>query len=138
MTYTIFVIFFLLLSIVALNVLVGLIVDGIPNFLQNADVWMLTLLLRIVIERDRNMQTNAKNIIIIKHSNTLLDGWQDLIPKEMIWKKMEMRQKEKRRRAELEAEKNDLIDSLRQEIRMMRGMDEERKRRKRKGAGVAR
>ena len=75
----------------------------------------------------QNIIMNAKYIIMIKHSTTLLDGWQDLIPKEMIWKKMEMRQKEKRRRAELEAEKNDLIDSLRQEIRMMRGMEEERK-----------
>ena len=58
-TYSIFVIFFLLLSIVALNVLVGLIVDGIPNFLQNADVRMLSLLVRIVIEREKNMDMNA-------------------------------------------------------------------------------
>merc|ERR1711971_401260 len=42
MTYSMFVIFFFSVSIVALNVLVGLTVDDIRNFLDNADLRKLT------------------------------------------------------------------------------------------------
>ena len=132
LTYTMFVIFFLLLSTVALNVLVGLTVDGIPNFLQHADLQTLTLLLKIVLEREKGENIDKTNIIS-KHSHNQWAGIFDLISKEMIWENM--RQKEKRRTANLEFENNEQRADRRVEEGWIRqGLEMEKKRRKRKGA----
>ena len=52
-TYTIFVIFFVILSIVALNVLVGLTVDDIRNFIDTADLRKLSARLKYVLQMER-------------------------------------------------------------------------------------
>ena len=61
-----------------------------------------------------------------------------MISKEKIWEKIEKKQEEKRRRAEIEADKNDLKEFICEQTGRKRGKEEERKRRKKKGGGLDR
>ena len=55
LTYTLFVVFFFLASIVALNVLVGLTVELIPGFFKKADLLLLKSVLQFVLEKDEGI-----------------------------------------------------------------------------------
>ena len=60
-TYTTFLVFFFLVSIVALNVLVGLTVDDIRNFLENADLRKLTMRLKFIMEMELLARKSREN-----------------------------------------------------------------------------
>ena len=89
-TYAMFVIFFFMVAIVALNVLVGLTVDDIRNFLENADLWKLSMRLRYILETERHYMQKRKgkeqtiDSVITKqsHFNPFSN---DLISKGKIW-----------------------------------------------------
>ena len=115
-----FIIFFLLLSIVALNVLVGLTVDDIRNFLVHADLLKLKLLLQIVLERESGKNLIEPNILSKDPGKFYLNISMDLISKEKIWEKIGKKQEENRRRAELEEEKKDLKDFIHEQNIVMR------------------
>ena len=97
-----FVIFFFLLSIVALNVLVGLTVDDIRNFLHNANLRELSLRLQFLREMERTRLNQVIESRITRNSHF------------KIWEKIEKRQKEIRNKAQFEEERRNikvLIDS---------------------------
>ena len=110
LTYTLFVAFFFMLSIVALNVLVGLTVDDIRNFLEDADLRKLSMRLKFVLEMERH-QTHKKreiNAKITRRSHFELPYTNDLISKAKIWEKIEKKQEERRKRAELDEERRNI------------------------------
>ena len=101
-----FVIFFFLLSIVALNVLVGLTVDDIRNFLDNANLRELSLRLQFL----RNMEHHSIHTTL----NQVIDPRITRNSHFKIWEKFEKKQKERRNKAQLEEERRNikvLIDS---------------------------
>ena len=57
-TYIIFCTFFLLMSIIALNVLIGLTVNNIFNFIKNADLRKLAMRLKYVLQIEDNWNIN--------------------------------------------------------------------------------
>ena len=118
LTYSLFVVFFFMLAIVALNVLVGLTVDDIRNFLEDADLRKLSMRLKFVLEMERHyihkMKTQVIDPKITRKSHFELPYTNDLISKAKIWEKIEKKQEERRKKAELEEERRnikDLIDS---------------------------
>ena len=118
LTYSLFVVFFVMLSIVALNVLVGLTVDDIRNFLEDADLRKLSMRLKFVLEMERHYIHKVKTQMIepkiTRKSHFELPYTNDLISKAKIWEKIEKKQEERRKKAELEEERRnikDLIDS---------------------------
>merc|ERR1719481_139306 len=52
-SYTLFIVLFILLSIITLNLLIGLTVDDIKSFLDEADMKNLKLKLRYVLEIEK-------------------------------------------------------------------------------------
>ena len=99
-----------MLSIVALNVLVGLTVDDIRNFLEDADLRKLSMRLKFVLEMERH-QTHKKreiNTKITRRSHFELPYTNDLISKAKIWEKIEKKQEERRKRAELDEERRNI------------------------------
>ena len=96
LTYIIFVYFFLGLSLVALNVLVGLTVDDIRNFLKNADLRKLKMILKYILQIERTSvhSTKRKEQVgdikpITRRSNFEINVTNDLISKQKIWEKIE-------------------------------------------------
>ena len=101
-TYTMFLAFVICITFVAFNVLVGLTVDDIRNFLGNADLRKLTMRLEFI----RQMEQVGRNPwTMIKKKKTL----NNKITKEtsfgaMIWKEIEKRQTERRNTGKIEEE----------------------------------
>ena len=142
-TYTMFVIFFLMLSLVAINVLVGLTVDDIRNFLENADLRKLTMRLKYILamerhkyqKRKRNNDKKPKPLdpVITKQAHLEMSITNDLISKEKIWKKIERKQEDQRRKAEACSKKdmkeiiNDQTKSLLKNIKSTRKQSEKEK-----------
>ena len=102
LTYTIFLVFFSLVSIVAINVLVGLTVNDIRNFLENADLLKLTMRLKFSLRREwlatnRNREKrdpltkqvdkelSATSSLVARYQATT----SNLISKERVWEKVE-------------------------------------------------
>ena len=116
-TYAMFVIFFFMVAIVALNVLVGLTVDDIRNFLENADLWKLSMRLRYILETERHYMQKRKgkeqtiDSVITKqsHFNPFSN---DLISKGKIWEKIEKKQEDKRKKAEIEQERRNVKEMI--------------------------
>ena len=153
-TYTIFIFFFLFASIVGLNVLIGLTVNGIPKFMENADLQRLTLLVRTVLEYDLEQSNNyylkldkmvinhviwVVNIIFTKFNfqfdAKMTDG-SDFISKEKKLEKTAMKQEDKRRRAEVKTDMNDLKEFIHEKTRKKKGEeDDEGQRMGREGLG---
>ena len=102
LTYTTFLVFFSLVSIVAINVLVGLTVNDIRNFLENADLLKLTMRLKFSLRREwlatnRNREKrdpltkqvdkelSATSSLVARYQATT----SNLISKERVWEKVE-------------------------------------------------
>ena len=121
-TYGMFLVFFFLVSIVALNVLVGLTVDDIRNFLENADLVKLTMRLKFslrrqwllgkwedkedLITKQLNLEASATSDLVARYQTAT----SDLISKVRIWEKIEKKQEEIRRKSEAEQEKRNMTD----------------------------
>ena len=113
-----FVVFFFMVSIVALNVLVGLTVDDIRNFLQNADLWKLSMRLKYILETERHYMQKRKgreqmiDSLITKQSHFNPFSSSDLISKSKIWEKIEKKQEDKRKKAEIEQERKNVKEMI--------------------------
>ena len=103
-------------SIVAINVLVGLTVDDIRNFLENADLRKLTMRLRFILQMERLIMKNEENkeldMWITKEGNLEASATSDLISKARIWEKIEKKQEECRKRGESEQERRSIKDLI--------------------------
>ena len=138
LTYALFVAFFFLVSIVALNVLVGLTVDDIRNFLQNADLLKLKFRLRYILAQERGhlMQMveqrkvgkdKESNIIQIKKQHEMAKT-NDLISKAKIWEKVEKKREERRLRTEHQQEQLDQKKLIHDQTRKIKEMLSKRRR----------
>ena len=97
-TYAMFIFFFALVSILSLNVLVGLTVEDIRRYLENADLMALSMKLEYTlnIQRWKKKELAAGRIIkkpVVMSSNT------DLLSVATIWEKIMTKEKAKGRRA---------------------------------------
>ena len=123
-TYSMFLVFFFFVSIVALNVLVGLTVDDIRNFLDNADLRKLAMRLKFVLVIER---VNLKNYNVLtserieKPSKKGHSTKSDMISKEiffdgtskaMIWEMVEKKQEDIKKKGETEEERKQLKDMI--------------------------
>ena len=82
-TYTTFLVFFFLVSIVALNVLVGLTVDDIWNFLENADLVKFSLRRQWIlgkweekedlITKQLNLEASATSDLVARYQSATSD-----------------------------------------------------------------
>ena len=127
-TYSMFLVFFFFVSIVALNVLVGLTVDDIRNFLENADLRKLTMRLKFILAMERlamKKQSNSctKRISCTKKSdsdftkihkqgNLAASATSDLISEARIWEKVEKKIEDNRKKGETEEERKVLKDLI--------------------------
>ena len=141
LTYTLFVVFFFIVSIVALNVLVGLTVDDIRNFLQNADLLKLDMRLRYILAQERghlnrfvkrweqrkDVDEKGTTTIEIKKQNEMAVT-NDLISKAKIWEKVEKKREERRRRSELDQEKRELKELIRDQTKKLKEFLSKRRR----------
>merc|ERR1712150_391960 len=97
-----------LVSIVAINVLVGLTVDDIRNFLENADLRKLTMRLKFILEKEQLARKSGENKKlddrIKKERNLEASVTSDLISTTRIWEKIEKKQEEIQKRGEAEEE----------------------------------
>ena len=125
-TYGMFLVFFFFVSIVALNVLVGLTVDDIRNFLENADLRKLTMRLKFILAMERLAMKNKKNKTLtsdrIEKENNLLEAsaTSDLISIARIWEKMEKKQEDSRKKGETEEERRNLKDMINDQTQKLR------------------
>ena len=115
-TYGLFLVFFFFVSIVALNVLVGLTVDDIRNFLANADLRKLSMRLEFI----RQMEQVQQIPWIIAKEKKPLDT---TISKETsfgseIWKEIEKRQVERRKKGKVERELSEMQEKMK-ELKVM-------------------
>ena len=119
MTYSMFVIFFFSVSIVALNVLVGLTVDDIRNFLDNADLRKLTMRLKFILQMERHSaqkrQKKPLNKCIKKSPHFEMPATSDLISKARIWEKIAKKQEDSRKRGEAEEERRSMKELIHQQ-----------------------
>merc|ERR1719500_1154762 len=117
-TYAMFLVFLFLVSIVAINVLVGLTVDDIRNFLENADLRKLTMRLKFILMMERlTMKKNKKtqkelNKLFPKEGNLEASATSDLISTARIWEKIEKKQEESRKRGESEQERRSIKELI--------------------------
>ena len=125
-TYGMFLVFFFFVSIVALNVLVGLTVDDIRNFLENADLRKLTMRLKFILAMERLAMKNRKNETLssdkIERQSNLLEAsaTSDLISKARIWEKIEKKQEDSRKKGETEEERRNLKDMINDQTQKLR------------------
>jgi transient receptor potential cation channel subfamily A protein 1 len=115
LTYTMFVVFFLLVSLVALNVLVGLTVADINNFLENADLRNLSMRIEYILKLERHAFQRLKKKdrvnfqpVIKKPAHWMRSVINNLISKKKIWAIIEKKQENGRIRGEIEREKKEL------------------------------
>merc|ERR1712037_582203 len=117
-TYGMFLVFFFFVSIVALNVLVGLTVDDIRNFLENADLRKLTMRLKFILAMERVAMKKYNKIEplttekIQKQDHLEASATSDLIFKARIWEKVEKKQEDSRKKGETEEERRNLKDMI--------------------------
>ena len=127
-TYAMFVIFFFMVAIVALNVLVGLTVDDIRNFLENADLRKLTMRLKFILAMERlamkkqnnsctkriscTKKSDADFTKIHKQGNLAASATSDLISEARIWEKVEKKIEDNRKKGETEEERKVLKDLI--------------------------
>ena len=117
-TYSMFLVFFFFVSIVALNVLVGLTVDDIRNFLENADLWKLSMRLKYILETERHYMQKRKgreqtiDSLITKQSHFNPFSSSDLISKSKIWEKIEKKQEDNQKKAEIEQERKNVKEMI--------------------------
>ena len=129
-TYAMFLVFLFLVSIVAINVLVGLTVDDIRNFLENADLRKLTMRLKFILMMERlNMKKGHNEKLDDKITKGKLEAstTSDLISTVRIWEKVEKKIEESRKKGEQERERrsmkdliNDQTEKLRAEIESLK------------------
>merc|ERR1712037_567347 len=125
-TYGMFLVFFFFVSIVALNVLVGLTVDDIRNFLENADLRKLTMRLKFILAMERLAMKNKKNKVLtsdrIEKENNLLEAsaTSDLISVARIWEKIEKKQEDSRKKGETEEERKNLKNLINDQTHKLR------------------
>ena len=125
-TYSMFLVFFFFVSIVALNVLVGLTVDDIRNFLENADLRKLTMRLKFILAMERLAMKNKKNKALtsdrIEKENNLLEAsaTSDLISVARIWEKIEKKQEDSRKKGETEEERKNLKELINDQTHKLR------------------
>ena len=125
-TYTLFVLFFTIVCIVALNVVVGLTVDDIRNFLAQADLRKLKMRLKFILMMERNARKDLrekedkKDSVITKQSSFELPGTNDLISKAKIWEKIEKKQEESRKKSEGEKEWKNMKDLIKGQTRKLK------------------
>merc|ERR1719237_1011502 len=90
-TYGMFLVFFFFVSIVALNVLVGLAVDDIRNFLENAELRKLTMRLKFILAMERVAMKKYNKIEpltsekIQKHDHLEASETSDMISKDRFF-----------------------------------------------------
>ena len=129
-TYGMFIVFFLLLSLVALNVLVGLTVDDIRNFLENADLNKLTMKIKYTLEMEKNYiekrpnKQKKRKPFVTKRSQYKVSLQNDLISMERIWEKVERKQDESRRRAEVGQEQKSLRETIHEQTKRLQKLVE--------------
>ena len=123
-TYSMFLVFFFFVSIVALNVLVGLTVDDIRNFLDNADLRKLTMRLKFILIMERVALKNHKNQMLTSEKiqkQDHLESSSDMISKERffdgtskarIWEKVEKKLEDSMKKGETEEERRNLTDMI--------------------------
>ena len=115
-TYGMFLVFLFFVSIVAINVLVGLTVDDIRNFLENADLRKLTMRLKFILQMEQLTMKNGENkeldMYIYKKDKLEASATSDLISKARIWEKMEKKQEESRKRGESEQERRSIKELI--------------------------
>ena len=125
-TYAMFIIFFFSVSLVALNVLVGLTVDDIRNFLENADLRKLTMRLKFILQMERHSaqkrQKKPLNKCIKKSPNFEMPATSDLISKARIWEKIEKKQEDIRKRGEAEEERRSMKELIHQQTMKLKTM----------------
>ena len=123
-TYGLFLVFFFFVSIVALNVLVGLTVDDIRNFLENADLRKLTMRLKFILAMERLAMKKRKDEqltdMIQKQGHLEASATSDLISKERIWEKVEKKQEDSRKKGETEEERRNLKDMINDQTNKLR------------------
>ena len=123
-TYGLFLVFFFFVSIVALNVLVGLTVDDIRNFLENADLRKLTMRLKFILAMERLAMKKRKDEkltdTIQKRGHLEASATSDLISKERIWEKVEKKQEDSRKKGETEEERRNLKDMINDQTNKLR------------------
>ena len=111
-----FLAFVICVTFVAFNVLVGLTVDDIRNFLDNADLRKLSMRLEFIRQME---QVEQIPWIMSKKKNPL----DTTISKEttfgaMIWKEIEKRQVESRKKGKVEKELSEMQEKMK-ELKMM-------------------
>ena len=132
LTYSMFVIFFLALSIVAINVLVGLTVDDIRNFLENADLRKLKMILKYILQMERTFLQKRSTFRkeeevvdikpITKQSHYEIAFTNDIISRQKIWEKIEKKLADGRRKAEIERPMKELKDFIDRKLKRLEGM----------------
>ena len=121
-----FLAFVICVTFVAFNVLVGLTVDDIRNFLENADLRKLTMRLKFILAMERLAMKNRKNEPLssdkIDRQSNLLEAsaTSDLISKARIWEKIEKKQEESRKRGETEQERRSMKDLINDQTMKLR------------------
>ena len=115
-TYGMFVAFIICVTIVAFNVLVGLTVDDIRNFLGNADLRKLSMRLEFI----RQMEQVQKIPWIMAKEKEPLNT---TISKEtsfgaVIWKEIEKRRVESRKKGKVERELSEMQEKMK-ELKVM-------------------
>ena len=115
-TYSMFLAFVICVTFVAFNVLVGLTVDDIRNFLANADLRKLSMRLEFIRQMEQVQQIPW---IIAKEKKPLDTS----ISKETsfgseIWKEIEKRQVERRKKGKVERELSEMQEKMK-ELKMM-------------------
>ena len=105
-TYSLFLVFFFFVSIVGLNVLVGLTVDDIRNFLNNADLRKLTMRLKFILVMERVALKN-KEIRILTSEKIQKQGFHL-----RIWEKVEKKLEDSMKKGETEEERRNLTDMI--------------------------
>ena len=123
-TYAMFLVFLFLVSIVAINVLVGLTVDDIRNFLENADLRKLTMRLRFILMMERltmkKGQNKEKLDNKIRKAKLEASTTSDLISKVRIWEKVEKKIEESRKKGEQELERRSIKDLINDQTAKLR------------------
>ena len=140
-TYAMFLVFLFLVSIVAINVLVGLTVDDIRNFLENADLRKLTMRLKFILMMERltmkKKQKKEKLDDQIKKGKLEASTTSDLISKVRIWEKVEKKIEESRKRGEQERERKSMKDLINDQTEKLRAEIESLKQQLNKKSNVA-
>ena len=117
-TYTMFLAFVICVTFVAFNVLVGLTVDDIRNFLANADLRKLSMRLEFIRQMEQ-VPWIAKGLCTKKGKKDL----DTTISKEnyfgaMIWKEIEKRQVESRKKGKMEKD----LSKVQEEMKELKSM----------------